>query len=682
MATLGHRPLERDPATEVILLVSKPPAADVAAQRCWATAADKPVVAALLGLPRARRRCRRASGSPPRSRGARWTLLELLGRPRARARRRPGRRGRGGPARGSRRSGDAVRGLFSGGTLCYEALVVPRAASAPVHSNTPLRDGWGLPAPAGAHVCLDLGEEEYTRGRPHPMIDPEARTRAAPRGGRGPATSRWCCSTSCSATARTPTPPPSSSPACAGVLAQAGGPQVVAYVLGTERDPQGYLAPAGRAFEEAGCIVAADRRAGPRWRRPRSRPAAPSSPGSRGVTRPEVALRRPTPPSRAAGSCTPWRWPRRCTGRGEPVQLVALGDPRAGFFRPVDVPAHVVPAPPPAAARSRSGCSRSHRRAGRRARGPGRRRFRHPARAGLHLGPGRRPGPRRRREPCVVVRTVHHVDDFTTPALIDCQRQAILEPDRRARGQRALARRSCGTTTASAADVVRNGVDVARFAPVDRARAGRRCGPGSGRSDRFLFLAVGGIEPRKGSVHLFEAHGGAAPDARARRRCSPSSAATRSRTTAAYRDARAAPGLAGPRPRARPRRGPARHGRRRRDARAGTAAADALAFPSVKEGWGLAVLEAHGRRPAGGRQRPAGVPRVPARRAGRPHGPPGQPTLLADAMRRLTTDAELRTRLRLAGPRVAGRFRWDDTARSHQSIYGRLAQRWATRLAH
>jgi len=51
-------------------------------------------------------------------------------------------------------------------------------------------------------------------------------------------------------------------------------------------------------------------------------------------------------------------------------------------------------------------------------------------------------------------------------------------------------------------------------------------------------------------------------------------------------------------------------------------------------------------------------------------------------MRRLTTDAELRTRLRLAGPRVAGRFRWDDTARIHRSVYGRLAQRWATRLAH
>src|SRR5690606_25987262 len=69
----------------------------------------------------------------------------------------------------------AVRGLFSGGTLCYEAMVVMSKRLGPVYSNTPLREDLGLPAPDGAHVCLDLGEEEYTKGRPHPMIDPLAR---------------------------------------------------------------------------------------------------------------------------------------------------------------------------------------------------------------------------------------------------------------------------------------------------------------------------------------------------------------------------------------------------------------------------------------------------------------------------------------------------------------------------
>ena len=69
-----------------------------------------------------------------------------------------------------------MRGFFTGGTLCYEAQVVLTRALGPVYSNIPLRPELGLPAPAGAHVCLDLGEEEYTKGRPHPMIDPAART--------------------------------------------------------------------------------------------------------------------------------------------------------------------------------------------------------------------------------------------------------------------------------------------------------------------------------------------------------------------------------------------------------------------------------------------------------------------------------------------------------------------------
>ena len=68
-----------------------------------------------------------------------------------------------------------VRGLFSGGTLCYESLVVLGRTIGEVHSNTPINKAWAMPAPEGSHQCLDLGEEEYTRGRPHPMIDPEAR---------------------------------------------------------------------------------------------------------------------------------------------------------------------------------------------------------------------------------------------------------------------------------------------------------------------------------------------------------------------------------------------------------------------------------------------------------------------------------------------------------------------------
>ncbi|HEX7736668.1 MAG TPA: hypothetical protein VF458_17605 [Ktedonobacteraceae bacterium] len=68
--------------------------------------------------------------------------------------------------------------LFSGGTLCDEALHIWGGRIGPVYSNIPLNPAWlwreGQARPAG-HYALDLGADEYTRGRPHPMIDPEAR---------------------------------------------------------------------------------------------------------------------------------------------------------------------------------------------------------------------------------------------------------------------------------------------------------------------------------------------------------------------------------------------------------------------------------------------------------------------------------------------------------------------------
>ena len=69
-----------------------------------------------------------------------------------------------------------VRGLFAGGTMCAEAQVFFRRAGVPVASNAPI-PGVKKPAAAtsDAHVLLDLGDDEYTVGRPHPMIDPTLR---------------------------------------------------------------------------------------------------------------------------------------------------------------------------------------------------------------------------------------------------------------------------------------------------------------------------------------------------------------------------------------------------------------------------------------------------------------------------------------------------------------------------
>jgi hypothetical protein len=70
-----------------------------------------------------------------------------------------------------------VRGLFSGGTLCYESLVLLRRDLGPIWSNAPIDSAYALPDvwTSRAHTLIDLGDDIFTRGRPHPMIDPRLR---------------------------------------------------------------------------------------------------------------------------------------------------------------------------------------------------------------------------------------------------------------------------------------------------------------------------------------------------------------------------------------------------------------------------------------------------------------------------------------------------------------------------
>jgi FdrA protein len=243
--------LEADPHTAAILLVSKPPAPSVAASVLGGRAA-KPTVAVLVGLDEhvpvgeGIRLARtidegvalvaKGLGLPPAGRpGDQAGAAEVAG-------------GRPGPGR------SAVRGLFTGGTLCSESMAVLARRLGPVYSNVPLEPAWALPAPPGAHRCLDLGEEEYTRGRPHPMIDPSSRPELILEEAADPATGVILLDVVLGYGSH-PDPAGAIAPACAEVARMPDGPVVIAYVLGTDADPQGYDAQCAR-LAGAGCFLA------------------------------------------------------------------------------------------------------------------------------------------------------------------------------------------------------------------------------------------------------------------------------------------------------------------------------------------------------------------------------------------------------------------------------------------
>jgi FdrA protein len=242
--------LVADPATELILLVSKPPDREVVAQ-VLALVQGLPTVATLLGETAGDLTLPGVELADTLEGGALATL-RLLGLPTPDPTVVVGPsvrevRERLNPAR------TLVRGLFSGGSLCYESLVVLRKELGEVRSNTPIVPDWGLPAPPESHQCLDLGEEEYTRGRPHPMIDPEGRVELLRQHGADPYVAAIILDIVLGFGAHRD-PAGVLAPECASVMA-GDGPQVVVHVLGTDHDPQS-LRDQREAFARAGCIVA------------------------------------------------------------------------------------------------------------------------------------------------------------------------------------------------------------------------------------------------------------------------------------------------------------------------------------------------------------------------------------------------------------------------------------------
>ncbi|CAN5182337.1 acyl-CoA synthetase FdrA [soil metagenome] len=251
MTRMAVRALAADPDTEALLLVSKPPDPDVAAE-VLGDLGSMPAVAALVGVGddfSAPRGVRVASSMDE----AVLEVLRLLDLsvpdPGA------GLAERAAPE-ADRLGQDrlALRGLFSGGTMCYETMVVASRRLGPVYSNTPLQEDWGLPAPDGAHICLDVGEEEFTRDRPHPMIDVESRVELIQREAGDPATAVVLMDVVLGHGAH-PDPAEVLAPACEEVTSQDDAPVVMAYVCGSDSDPQD-REDQRRRLQEAGCVLA------------------------------------------------------------------------------------------------------------------------------------------------------------------------------------------------------------------------------------------------------------------------------------------------------------------------------------------------------------------------------------------------------------------------------------------
>jgi hypothetical protein len=173
--------LEADPATQIIAIIAKPPGRSMAAglvarlERC-----GKPVVACLLGnspeqagsagkvhwvptIDAAVQQVVGLSGGPQAPSDGLLSVEERALAKRLRSTRMP--------------SQQHLRGVFAGGTFCYQAQQILREAGLPTYSNAPLDEEHRLldPLRSRAHTLVDMGDEVFTLGRPHPMIDSSLR---------------------------------------------------------------------------------------------------------------------------------------------------------------------------------------------------------------------------------------------------------------------------------------------------------------------------------------------------------------------------------------------------------------------------------------------------------------------------------------------------------------------------
>lgn len=271
--------LARDPATKVIVLISKPPAATVADELLRiAGGIGKPVVIDFIGYRPAE--TQRGNIYFVKTLDEAAALAVELAKFEASENPSPATRN---PQPATCHTGKYLRGLFSGGTLAYEAQLLLQEYLPAVYANAPLDKRFKLEKAtvSQGHSIVDLGEDEFTVGRLHPMLDHELRIKRLHQEAADPETAVILLDVVLGDGAH-PDPASELAPAIAEAIAKAAAAgrhlEVIAVVVGTDADPQNLAAQVAQ-LEAAGAQVEFNNETAVRCAGERARALLPASGG-------------------------------------------------------------------------------------------------------------------------------------------------------------------------------------------------------------------------------------------------------------------------------------------------------------------------------------------------------------------------------------------------------------------
>ncbi len=269
LAVLAH-----DPATAVIAFISKPPSPDVAARLLDAARAiAKPVIIHFIGYPAPAQQLGNLYFAHNLRETAALATRIKNQEPRAKNQE-PRTKSQESSAKSqSSRIEDQhlassnldswflalgslfVRGLFSGGTLAYESLLALQVVLAPIYSNSPIRPEQALPDARHSigHCIIDMGEDEFTQGRLHPMMDYDLRLRRIRQEAADPSVGLILLDVVLGEGSH-PDPASELAPVIAEVKAKRPTLEVVIIMIGTDDDAQGQHAQIAR-LSDAGARV-------------------------------------------------------------------------------------------------------------------------------------------------------------------------------------------------------------------------------------------------------------------------------------------------------------------------------------------------------------------------------------------------------------------------------------------